>query len=168
MITPAHAQLMARYNKWQNQSVFNTAETLSDIERRQDRTAFWGSIHSTLVHILWGDEQWMNRFADWPKPDKLNTPASLPNISDWSQLRLARQSADKKIEDWASSLTTDWLAADVMWYSGAAGRELSKPAWILVTHFFNHQTHHRGQVHAMLTGAGAKTDDTDLFLMPDL
>ena len=56
---------------------------------------------------------------------------------------------------------------DLSWFSGALQADVSKPMWMLVSHFFNHQTHHRGQVHAMLTSAGAKPDDTDLFIMPD-
>ena len=73
---------------------------------------------------------------------------------------------DKAITAWADQVSADWLASDLSWYSGAAGRDMVSPVWFCVTHFFNHQTHHRGQVHAMLTAAGAKPDDTDLFLMP--
>ena len=70
------------------------------------------------------------------------------------------------MQDWAHGLDDVALAGDLTWYSGAAGREVSRPMAMLVTHFFNHGTHHRGQVHAMLTAAGMRTDDTDLFMMP--
>jgi uncharacterized damage-inducible protein DinB len=166
VITPAHAQLMACYNTWQNLSLYTAADTLSDAHRKMNRGAFWNSIHSTLNHLLWGDEQWMSRFANWPAPTGHNIPAMLDGNGDWATLKAARQTFDAKIEAWADDLTDEWLAAEVTWYSGAAGRELSKPAWLLVTHFFNHETHHRGQVHVMLTQAGAKPDDTDLFLTP--
>jgi uncharacterized damage-inducible protein DinB len=58
-----------------------------------------------------------------------------------------------------------WLNADLTWFSGAANREISAPKRLLVTHFFNHQTHHRGQAHALIAAAGEKTGDTDLFLV---
>jgi uncharacterized damage-inducible protein DinB len=66
---------------------------------------------------------------------------------------------------WSEKLDPAWLQADLTWYSGAAGREISRPRWLLVTHFFNHQTHHRGQVHGMLTRLGAKPEATDLMLI---
>jgi uncharacterized damage-inducible protein DinB len=73
--------------------------------------------------------------------------------------------ADAEIEDWAERVDEAWLDADMTWFSGAAQREVSAPNRLLVTHFFNHQTHHRGQAHALITAAGEKTDDTDLFLV---
>ncbi len=72
---------------------------------------------------------------------------------------------DDAIIAWSSTLPPEWLEGSTSWFSGALGREMTKPNWLLATHFFNHQTHHRGQVHAMLTGAGAKPDDTDLMVL---
>ena len=86
-------------------------------------------------------------------------------ISDWGELKLQRAAADDTILDWADNLDAAWLAGDLTWDSAAAKREVTKPAAVLVTHFFNHQTHHRGQIHAMLTAAGAVPDDTDLFYL---
>lgn len=166
MITPGHARLMARYNTWQNRSIYAAAATLDDAARRADRGAFWSSIHSTLVHLLWGDQIWMSRFDGTPPPKGRNEPASDHDIETWDGLTRARAEFDATIEAWSDRLTDDWLGRDLTWYSGAAGAELSKPRWILVTHFFNHQTHHRGQVHCMLTAAGARPDDTDLMLLP--
>jgi uncharacterized damage-inducible protein DinB len=65
----------------------------------------------------------------------------------------------------ANRVSESWLAEDQVWFSGSAGRDLQRPRGVVVTHFFNHQTHHRGQVHAMLTAAGETTGDTDLFLI---
>ena len=65
----------------------------------------------------------------------------------------------------AAEADDNWLAEDLTWFSGAANREVTAQKGLLVTHFFNHQTHHRGQVHAMLTAAGQETGDTDLFLV---
>ena len=66
---------------------------------------------------------------------------------------------------WAHEVDDAWLGEDMVWFSGAANREVRAPKGLLVTHFFNHQTHHRGQAHAMLTAAGQETGDTDLFLL---
>ena len=70
--------------------------------------------------------------------------------------------ADRRISDWAGRVEPEWLQGDLAWVSAVLGKEIRKPKALLVTHFFNHQTHHRGQVHAMLTAAGEKTGDTDL------
>jgi len=69
--------------------------------------------------------------------------------------------------DWASRVPESWLLDDEIWFSGAAGREMRAARGLLVTHLFNHQTHHRGQAHAMITAAGERTGDTDLFLIVD-
>jgi len=66
---------------------------------------------------------------------------------------------------WAGRVDDGWLNQDLTWFSGAAGREISAPKRLLVTHFFNHQTHHRGQAHTLLTAAGQQTGDTDLYLV---
>ena len=166
MISADHAQLMAKYNKWQNQSIYSAASTLTDEQRKQDRGAFFKSIHGTLNHLLWGDQTWMNRLARMPPPGAKSIADSASYYDDWSELRNQREAYDEAIGQWADSVSQSWLAEELSWYSGAAGRELSKPKWLLVTHFFNHQTHHRGQVHAMLTAAGAKPEDTDIIMMP--
>ena len=166
MIDAAYVQRMARYNRWQNENLYTVADALADGERRRDRGAFFGSIQGTLNHLLWGDRIWMHRFAGWPKPSGgiKESPALVP---DWSDLKRERGQSDMAIIAWADGLDPDWIKGDMTWFSGAINREVSKPRWQLVTHFFNHQTHHRGQVHAMLTQAGGKPHDTDLFVMPE-
>jgi uncharacterized damage-inducible protein DinB len=166
MITPAACLTFARYNRWQNRSIYDAASTLSDEERRRDRGAFFGSIHATLSHLMWGDTVWMSRFDGWEKPAGAIRD-SVGFVADWDALRARRAAADARIVDWAGRVDPAWLASDATWYSGALGREVTKNAGLCVAHFFNHQTHHRGQVHAMLTAAGARPADTDLFAMPD-
>ena len=166
MVAPEFARTMARYNAWQNGSLYAAAAALSDAARRQDRGAFFRSIHRTLSHLMWGDLMWMSRF-DGGTPPGGGIAASADAFPDWDALQVLRQETDARIARWADTLTTDRLAGTLTWYSGAAGREVSRPLSLLVVHFFNHQTHHRGQVHAMLTTAGARPGDTDLFLMPD-
>lgn len=166
MTSLEHAQIMAPYNAWQNRSLYAAADSLSDDDRKADRGAHFGSIFATLNHLLWGDRIWMSRFAGTPPPEG-GIPSSTDLYEDWGALRAARLEFDAVIENWTRDLTEDWLGGDITWFSGAAQREFTKPAWLLLTHLFNHQTHHRGQVHAMLTAAGAKPEDTDLFLMPE-
>ena len=164
MITAGYIRTMAAYNAEMNRRLYGAAARLSDGERRAPRGAFWGSIHGTLTHILWGDRQWMSRFDNWPKPA---TPIkeSAQMIEGFAELRDAREKADGDITCWAHKVDDAWLGEDMVWFSGAANREMRAPKGLLVAHFFNHQTHHRGQAHAMLTAAGQETGDTDLFLL---
>ncbi|MEJ2029849.1 MAG: DinB family protein, partial [Maritimibacter sp.] len=86
-------------------------------------------------------------------------------VADWEALKALRYAADEKIVDWAGRLAPGDLSGDLNWYSMAMQADVSKPLGLCIAHVFNHQTHHRGQVHAMLTAAGAKPDDTDLAFM---
>ena len=166
MIGRDYAVQMARYNRWQNRSLYAAADNLTDADRRADRGAFFKSIHGTLSHILWGDTIWMSRFDGWAAPD-VAIPGSPGWIEDWDTLKTRRSDADEAILAWAGRLTDADVAGDLGWYSGAMGRDVTKPRDQCIVHFFNHQAHHRGQVHAMLTAAGARPDDTDLVFMPD-
>lgn len=165
MITPEYVQMMARYNRWQNDSIFAAASGLDVAARRLDRGAFFGSIHSTLSHLFWGDTIWMSRFDGWEPPSK-NIPDSTEFAPDWDAFCTARKVADLRIIDWSNRVISVDFEGDLTWYSGAMKRDVSKPRALLIMQLFNHQTHHRGQVHAMLTAAGVKPDDTDLPFMP--
>ena len=165
MIGIDYVQCMARYNAWQNQSIYGAADTLSDAERRRERGAYFGSIHKTLSHLLWADRIWMSRFTDVPSPGA-SIRESVSLYPDWELLRRERGAFDTVIKAWADGLDPAWLQGDLTWFSGAAQREITKPKWFLLAHMFNHQTHHRGQVHCMITQADAKPQDTDLFLLP--
>ena len=167
MITVEYVRTMARYNRWQNQNVYAAAAGLSDDERRKDRGAFFGSIHATLNHILWADQQWMTRFANTPPPAVGSIPESVGQHADFADLERERVAFDQVLIDWANGMEASWLEGDLTWYSGAAKRDLSKPKGRLVAHMFNHQTHHRGQVHCMLTQCGVDPGTTDLGFMPD-
>ena len=164
MITPAYVRTMAAYNAEMNHRLYSAAARLSEGERRSPRGAFWGSIHGTLTHIFWGDRQWMSRFDNWPRPA---TPIkqSAEMIGDFAELRAAREQADADITRWAGKVEDSWLGEDLVWFSGAANREIRASKRLLVAQFFNQQTHQRGQAHAMLTAAGQESGDTDLFLL---
>jgi uncharacterized damage-inducible protein DinB len=160
MIQPAWVPVMAAYNSEMNRRSYDAAETLPDAERRADRGAFFGSIHATLNHLVWGDSVWMSRFEGGPAPPAADRGTTLH--ADWSALRSARRELDARIEAWAAALTQEALDRELVWFSRDLGRERRDARWLAVTHFFNHQTHHRGQVHALLTRAGVVTQDTDL------
>jgi uncharacterized damage-inducible protein DinB len=164
MITAAYVRLMAEYNAKMIPRLYYAAARLTDAERKTHRCAFWRSIHGTLVHILWGDTQWMSRFDNWPKPD-VAIKQSATMIDDFATLRARRAKADADIIDWAARLNDAWLAEDLVWFSGAAQKEMRRNKAKLLVHFFNHQTHHRGQAHALLSASGQDTGDTDLFLL---
>ena len=166
MIDGAYVLRMARYNRWQNENLYSAADRLSESERRRERGAFWGSIHKTLNHLLWGDQMWMSRLTGSARPQAgIADSGSLH--ADWAALKAERSSFDQTIIDWAATIEPSWLAAEMTYYSLAVQREVTKPRWVLVTHLFNHQTHHRGQVHSMLTQAGERPSDTDLPFMPE-
>lgn len=165
MIGPAYAQSMARYNAWQNHSLYTAAASLDDAAREADRGAFWGGIRRTLAHLAWGDTLWISRFDGGDGPALGNADAI--EQFDWAFLWTERPKLDARIAGWAWMTDASDFEGELSWYSGFLGREMSMPKALCVMQLFNHQTHHRGQVHAMLTAAGAKPDETDLQLMPD-
>ncbi|CAN5127842.1 DinB family protein [soil metagenome] len=169
VISPQHAQLMARYNRWMNEKVYAAADQLSDQDRRTDRGAFFKSIHSTLNHLLWGDFMWVGRFVDGTPLAKSYPKAAIgvDLFEAWDALKEARVAMDADIIAWAASLDEARLAEDFTWYSGLTKSTRTKPAWLLVTHLFNHQTHHRGQLTTLLSQCGIDPGVTDLMLMPD-
>jgi uncharacterized damage-inducible protein DinB len=166
MIDPAYVRTMARYNAWQNANLTMAAGTLDEAARAADRGAFFGSIQGTLNHLLWADRTWLHRFAGAPKARAGSIPDSVREAPDWETYLAERRELDAAIQAWAEAITTERLAGDLTWTSSSAKKQFSRPMGLLVVHFFNHQTHHRGQVHAMLTAAGAKPDATDLPYMP--
>ena len=166
MIAPALVATMARYNRWQNASMLDAADGLDEAAREVDRDAFFGSIRATFSHLLWADAIWMSRLAGWKKPEG-GIAESAGFETDWARLLARRAEADEGIVAWADALDPGALEGDLRWWSGAAGREVARPRGLCTLHMLNHQTHHRGQIHAMLTAAGARPGDTDLFLMPD-
>jgi uncharacterized damage-inducible protein DinB len=167
MISPEFARTMAAYNAELNRRVFEAALRLSDEERRADRGVFWKSIHGTLNHVLWADRIWLSRFGVGEKPP-IPIQQSDKLVESFGELWAQRQSFDQVIVGWAGRLREHDLDGDLAWYSGAVGREMVKPTALVVMHIFNHQTHHRGQAHALITRAGEATGDTDLpFVLPD-
>jgi uncharacterized damage-inducible protein DinB len=154
----AHFQMMARYNRIANQRLYDCCTQLSDAERKKNRQAFFKSIHGTLNHIMVGDRNWMTRFEGG-----VASSAHLDAIlyEDFDELRAARIREDERIERFAAGLSETFLDGEIAYVSNE-GESFRKLAAMLLAHLFNHQTHHRGQVHAMLSQAGIATPVLDL------
>jgi uncharacterized damage-inducible protein DinB len=171
-------RLLARYNRWINQRLYVAADTLSDEERKHERGAFFGSIHRTLNHIVVADQIWLRRFAqsgldngmtlaslnagvlDLPDSSRLDTVL----FDDWPALRAKRDQLDVAIEAWVTEMPKGYFQW-TMRYGNSKGVQRVHPAWQAMTHFFNHQTHHRGQVTTLLTQCGVDVGVTDLIAL---
>lgn len=160
-----HARTLAQYNRWMNQRLYEVCGTLSDADRKEDRAAFFSSIHGTLNHLLLGDRLWMGRFTLKPFPvESLDQEL----YADWKELCRERGLTDNDIIEWAENLTDTDLGASLEFNVMVDKSRRTCPLWILVTHFFNHQTHHRGQLTTLLSQAGADPGVTDLMWLPGL
>ncbi len=165
MVTLEFARMMARYNRWQNRSLVAAADRLTDAARWQDRGAFFGSIAGTLNHILWDDRVWLARLTgDRAAAERIGARHPYTDAPrDWGTYRSERAALDDDIVAWADALRHADLDRAVPWQRGPDTVETG--CGFNVAHLFNHQTHHRGQVHAMLTSAGLSPDPTDLQML---
>lgn len=176
MSTTAQVVLMAEYNSWMNGKVYAAASTLPAADVAAPRGAFFGSILGTLNHLVVADTIWLRRFATHPTKKAshdaiatLPVPSALDEITFFDLVALGehRQKLDSIVTQWASEVTDDDLASSLH-YANMKGVKAQRPLWSLVSHFFNHQTHHRGQVTTLLSQAGADVGATDLVLViPD-
>ena len=167
---------MASYNEWMNAKLYAAAAKLTPQELAADRKAFFGSIMGTLNHIVVGDTIWLKRFATHPSNHaalesirKMRTPAALDELlfTDLGALQKHRIILDEIIKQWTTTLTPEDLS-HVLPYVSMKGVAAKKRFSSLVMHFFNHQTHHRGQVSTLLFQAGVDVGVTDLLaLIPD-
>jgi uncharacterized damage-inducible protein DinB len=170
-----HVCLMATYNKWMNANIYDTAQSLSDEELSVNRKAYFGSILGTLNHLMVGDVLWLKRFAEHPANHsalepirQLPAPKSLDQLtfSNIRELSAHRLWLDGVIVEWSRSMTEENLDHTLS-YTSMAGAPSDKSFYGLVMHFFNHQTHHRGQVTTLLSQAGVDMGNTDLvYLIP--
>ena len=154
---------MANYGRWQNEQLLAACAGLDDSVRKQADASFFGSIHGTLNHLIFGDFGWMTRFetgesAPFGPRDEF--------YADFPTLCEARRALDARILAWAKGLTEDWLASPLRWTSRISGQSYERPAWQMVVHMFNHQIHHRGQLTDQLARLGVDYGVTDLPAMP--
>lgn len=166
MITPDYCLTMARYNAWQNKQLKAIFDGLGQEDLSKDRKAFFGSILATANHLLWADRIWLARLTGQEGPQG-GISESVHMAANGPAWAVERFRTDGALLKWAERLRAVELSGPLVWYSGALEREVSKPKALCVIHMFNHQTHHRGQIHAMLTAAGAKAPVSDLAFMPE-
>jgi uncharacterized damage-inducible protein DinB len=168
-----HIRLMAEYNEWMNAKLYEAAMRLPGDELIANRKAFFGSILGTLNHLVVGDTIWLRRFATHPAKysalgmiRNLPTPTSLDQLlfTDIQSLSRHRKSLDQVIMEWTRSITDHDLDC-VLNYSNMKGIAAQKNFFGLVIHFFNHQTHHRGQATTLLSQAGVDVGVTDLLAL---
>ena len=163
MVTPDYCQLMARYNRWMNERLYALCAGMADAERKQDRGAFFGSIHGTLNHLLWGDRMWLGRFV--------GPPCTYPQFgadmyADFDELTRERETTDRDLLNWAESVSAGWLAGPLVYTSVVDSKTRRLPAAVAAVHMFNHGTHHRGQLTTLLKQAGIDPGVTDLPWLP--
>jgi uncharacterized damage-inducible protein DinB len=170
MVTHEYARRMAAYNRWMNEKVYSAAALLPAGGLTADRGAFFGSILGTLNHLWVADLIWLKRFsavADFEAAlsplRELAAPTALDAMPypDFMLLRERRQWLDGVIQTWADALDAEDLQR-VLEYSNTHGHRFRKRMAGVVMHFFNHQTHHRGQITTLLSQAGVDVGETDL------
>ena len=154
------ARTMADYNAWMNGKLYDCCAPIPDAERKRDVGAFFKSIHGTLNHILVADRIWMGRFAG-----PLFTVKGLDTelYADFDELRREREKTDAAISAWVGKLTDEDLEGTLHYTPITNPQPRANPLWLAVTHFFNHQTHHRGQLTTLLMQRGIDPGVTDLI-----
>lgn len=155
-------EVMAQYNHWMNQKLYAICAEIPDSKRKEDLGAFFKSIHGTLNHLLFGDRAWIGRFIGEPFTAKIGDDL----YEDFNELVVQREITDLQIIEWSKNLSSEWLHQDFKYISGVDGKTRILPAWVLVTHMFNHQTHHRGQLTTLLSQLGYNPGVTDLPFLP--
>ncbi|HEU5073192.1 MAG TPA: DinB family protein [Polyangiaceae bacterium] len=168
MTSPEWLGALARYNRWMNDKLYRLAATLGDDARKRDAGAFFKSIHGTFNHILLADRVWLARFTGATVQDGFMGPGGIRSLdqelyADFEQLRRQRALTDDELSAWVATLTHEQLAAPLVYMR--SGQKQEFPLWWAVTHVFNHQTHHRGQITTLLTQQGCDPGSTDLVAM---
>ncbi|MBI4184811.1 MAG: damage-inducible protein DinB [Proteobacteria bacterium] len=158
MPTPAYFHTLARYNAWANRRLYAACGKLPHEEYVKDRSAFFGSIHGTLNHILVGDRIWLGRIEGSTAPAPALDAILYP---DFARLLVAREREDNRILKLTGGLTEARLAGELD-YANTQGERFRMPMSLVLGHLFNHQTHHRGQVHDMLSQVPSEPPPLDL------
>jgi uncharacterized damage-inducible protein DinB len=152
-------RMFADYNRWANAIVYAAASELSEAEFRENRGAFFGSLQRILNHLLVADRIWMKRFTGTG-----DAPLALDSVlhEDLPSMLGARRIEDQRIINWLDGLDEPSLAANFTYMAIIQPIEIRQPLWSGLSHFFNHQTHHRGQCHMTLTALGKASLGLDL------
>jgi uncharacterized damage-inducible protein DinB len=155
----AYFQMFAGYNAWANHRLHAACAMLDEADYKAERGAFFGSIHGALNHLIVTDRMWLARLRG-----EALAPHGLDAVifHDLATLREARSHEDAALSSHVAALTDDQLAGPFRWMRIADGAVVTQPLWAALAHIFNHQTHHRGQVHGLLSQAGIDPPSLDL------
>jgi uncharacterized damage-inducible protein DinB len=151
-------RIFARYNRVANERLYDACSQLDLVEYRRQRAGSFGSIHGLLNHVLLGDRIWMSRFAGG---GKTTPPLNTILFEDFAELRVARIADDAAIEAFFAEADESFLTRPLA-YRNSLGKDCVDVASAAVLHFFNHETHHRGQVHVMLSQTNVKPPSLDM------
>jgi uncharacterized damage-inducible protein DinB len=158
-MTPEHFRTLGRYNRWANGRLYDACALLDDAEYRKPRPAFFGSIHGTLNHLLVGDRVWLGRIE--------RAPSGIERLDqilydDLAALRAAREAEDARILSLVDRLDEGALTRELDYANMAGAPQRTRLDWVLV-HLFNHETHHRGQAHGLLSQTAVAPPPLDLI-----
>jgi uncharacterized damage-inducible protein DinB len=161
-MTPvAHYRMFGRYNAWANSRLYDATARLSAEQYRADRGAFFKSVHGTLNHLLVTDRIWMQRFTgEGDAPNRLDAIL----FESFDDLRAARVAEDRRIVDFVDRLDDGRIAGTIKYRRVSSPEEFEQQLAPALAHWFNHQTHHRGHVHALLTGLVGEAPELDLLI----
>lgn len=152
---------LAAYNRWVNRRIYAATDALSELNYRADRGAYFKSVHGTLNHILLADRSWMVRLTgEGEAATRLDTIL----YEDRGELRAAREAEDQRIIAYVDGLNDASFASRIAYRSISNPALIEQPLGDVLDHVFNHQTHHRGQVHALITGLIGVAPSLDLLL----
>jgi uncharacterized damage-inducible protein DinB len=165
MTLSTHYRMFGHYNAWANQRLYDAAARLTDQQYRADRGAFFKSVHGTLNHLLATDRIWMQRFTGAG-----DAPIRLDAIlfESFAQLRAAREAEDRRIVAYVDGLDDARIAGTIKYRRVTSPEEFEQQLAPALAHWFNHQTHHRGHVHALLTGLTGAAPELDLLFFQRL
>jgi uncharacterized damage-inducible protein DinB len=165
MTPAAHYRMFGHYNAWANSRLYDAAARLSNEQYRADRGAFFKSVHGSLNHLLVTDRIWMQRFTgEGEAPNRLD--AILFETLD--ELRVARETEDRRIVDFVERLDEARIAGTIKYRRVSSPERFEQQLAPALAHWFNHQTHHRGQIHALLTGLVGTAPELDLLFFQRL
>jgi uncharacterized damage-inducible protein DinB len=161
----AHYRMFGHYNAWANDRLCDAVALLSTEQYRADRGAFFKSVHGTLNHLLATDRIWMRRFTgEGDAPDRLDAIL----FETFDELRNAREAEDLRIISYLYGLDNDRIAGTIKYRRISSPEQFEQQLAPALAHWFNHQAHHRGQLHALLTGLTGEAPDLDLLFFQRL
>lgn len=156
---PALFARLAAYNGWANRRIYAACAALSEADYQAGRPAFFGSIHGTLSHLLVADLLWLARLEGRAPPPLALDARPHPDLP---ALWAARQALDGQLCEHVAGLDDARLLGTVT-YANTRGEPFANPRAAILQHLFNHHTHHRGQVHGMLSATPVPPPPLDLI-----